>query len=494
MSLARIKKPMARINDYINQIICGDCREILKQMPDESVQCVITSPPYWGLRDYGLEPLIWGDNNCEHVWGNMQGQITTAWKEEIGQKGDTLGDPEKRKEKRYSKEPCQGQFCQLCGAWRGSLGLEPSPELYVEHLVEICRGIKRVLRKDGTFWLVMGDSYASGKGTCFNPGGGEKSYIQEKERYPLDRGNVSTLRASGLKPKNLCEIPSDVARALRADGWWLRSRLPWLKRNSMPGSEKDRPTGSGSTVEYVFFLTKSKSYFYDNEAVKMPLRDCSIERAQYAWHGQVVDNKKLRSSPDPTDKMGSRWAPVSGRERRPSDWFFESWQGFYEEDGDPLAFIVNPVSYKEAHFATFPTGLIKPMILAGTSEYGCCSKCGAPWERIVEKGEKTVCDGRKSPRLKSREIRYGSCETIDGVRQTASDMIIPKKTLGWQPTCKCDAEIEPCIVVDPCIGSGTTAVVAMKLARNFIGIDLSPEYCAMAEKRLKPLREQMRLI
>jgi len=457
---------MVWINDCINKIICGNALTVLKQMPDESVQCAITSPPYWGLRDYGLEPLVWSDG------------------------------------------------------WLGNLGLEPSPELYVEHLVEVYREIKRVLRKDGTFWIVMGDSYASGKGTCFNPGGGSKSLGKNRKEmgaHPLDRGNISTLRESGLKPKDLCGMPWRVAFALQSDGWWLRRDIVWSKPNPMPESAKDRPTTSH---EYVFILTKSRFYYYDQEAIR---ESCS-------------------SGPSDIRKMIQSKERIGGKHKILVDPFSKASAatniGQKRSVGNPISrnrrsvWTIATQPYPEAHFATFPDDLVRPMILAGTSEKGCCSKCGAPWERVIEKGEKIICDGRKSPRLKSREIRSGSYETIDGIRQTASDMIISKKTIGWRPTCDCYDEfyriefpkarsarkrhqrdawdgrwrrvrrrpgkdhwpIVPCVVVDPCIGSGTTAVVAMKLARNFIGIDLSPKYCAMSEKRLNPLREQRRLI
>lgn len=294
---------------------------------------------------------------------------------------------------------------------------------YVCHIVEICRELKRVLRKDGTFWLNMGDSYNS------KPSSSHSFRRDRKKVMPAKFNPVQS-----LKPKDLCEIPSDVARALRADGWWLRSRLPWLKRNSMPGSEKDRPSGSGSTVEYVFLLTKSKSYFYDNEAVKIPSSAKTHSRGNginpkarktpTGWDTGPGDHSQLKGR-YPKSKQNASFSGainkvVAMRNRRPSDWFFESWQGLYEEDGDPLAFVVNPQSFKEAHFATFPEKLVRPMILAGT-----------------KKGD---------------------------------------------------------IVLDPFSGSGTVPLVATKLGRNYIGIDLKQEYIDMAKERMKKYNEQTRLL
>jgi DNA modification methylase len=220
-----------------------DCR-LMTELPDESVQCVVTSPPYWGLRKYsGNQDLIWGgDSNCKHEWGK-----------EIVRKKGYAGDKSTLagiQTADITKEAnSQGNFCSLCGAWRGAYGLEPTPEMYVRHTIEILREIRRVLRKDGVVFWNIGDSYASGKGTCFNPGGGKGSYSGHGDRkdagaYPLDRGNISMLQASGLKPKDLCLIPFRVAIAAQEDGWWVRSDIIWSKQNPMPESVKDRPTNS----------------------------------------------------------------------------------------------------------------------------------------------------------------------------------------------------------------------------------------------------------
>jgi DNA modification methylase len=203
-------------------ILQGDVVEQLRTLPDCSVQCVCTSPPYWGLRDYGVE---------------------------------------------------------------GQIGLEKTPEGYTQKMVDVFREVRRVLRDDGTLWLNLGDSYASGKGTCYNPGGGEESLGQERKAegcHPLDRGNKSTLSESGLKPKDLVGIPWRVAFALQSDGWYLRSDIIWSKPNPMPESVTDRPT---KAHEYVFLLSKKAKYYYDADAVREPLQECSIERAKYGWNG-----------------------------------------------------------------------------------------------------------------------------------------------------------------------------------------------------------------
>ena len=225
-------------------LYCGDSLDVLKSMADESVDCCITSPPYWGLRDYG----------------------------------------------------CNGQ-----------LGLEKSPEEYVANMVQLFREVRRVLKADGVLWLNLGDSYA---------GGGR----------------------AGLKPKDLVGIPWRVAFALQADGWWLRQDIIWHKPNPMPESVKDRCTKSH---EYIFLMTKSAKYYYDNEAIKEPVCDVSIKRAEYKWDCDRPSTKNASMNGDGihTDKMGTRFVNPEGRNKR-SVW------------------TVTTKPFKEAHFATYPPDLI----------------------------------------------------------------------------------------------------------------------------------------
>jgi DNA modification methylase len=209
-----------------NTIYLGDCLEILHQLPSESVDCIVTSPPYWGLRDYSCS-----EKNCKHKWN-----------------GDT---------------------CMQCGAWKTQLGHEPSPERYVEHLVAIFREAKRILKETGTCWLNLGDTYW--RSTRTSPSGSQKQH--------RNRGSHATIPQPtphpSLKQKDLVGIPWMVAFALRKDGWYLRSDIIWHKTNPMPESVKDRPTKSH---EYVFLLTKNKRYSYDAEAISTPVTDSTIKR------------------------------------------------------------------------------------------------------------------------------------------------------------------------------------------------------------------------
>ena len=385
---------------------------------------------------------------CQHEWGD---ELKRRNRGSVGEKSTLNGG-----DMVSNIENTQGQFCQLCNAWRGSLGLEPTPGLFIDHIVQIFREVKRVLRKDGTVWLNLGDSYASGKGSCFNPGGGENSLeghakLKEHNAYKLNRPNVSDLKDWGLKPKDLIGIPWRVALALQADGWYLRSDIIWAKSNPMPESVTDRPTKSH---EYLFLLSKSPKYFYDADAIREPHQDINRPNGftgkdgigdrstNQGWSGGEVSLDKHRN-----------YNP-SGRNKR-------------------TVWTIATQPMPEAHFATFPEKLIEPCILAGTSEKGCCVECGAPWERVVEK---------RVPELRDVESEYPGEHTIATRKYKHNESGTESKTIGWIPTCNCkydhvrDFKPVPCTVLDPFFGSGTTGIVAHKHGRNFIGIELSESY------------------
>jgi DNA modification methylase len=374
------------------KILQGDVLEILGTLDAESVQTVVTSPPYWGLRDYQIPPSVWGgDADCEHNWGEDIKPAGYRSNENRNTEGLTSPAIERRDQWQTSA------FCVKCGAWLGQLGLEPTPELYVEHLVMIFQEIKRVLRDDGVVWLNLGDSYASGKGTCYNPGGGENSLGQERKAagvHPLDRGNKSALAMSGLKPKDLVGIPWRVAFALQADGWWLRSDIIWHKPNPMPESVTDRCTNAH---EYVFMLSKAARYYYDAEAVKEPFADERMGNpGAYRWaYGEAVGKGKGPTSLLQEDGSVKGWnidGGKSGRNRR-----------------DVWTISTKPCPL--AHFATMPPELAETCILAGSAE-----------------GD---------------------------------------------------------TVLDPFGGAGTTGLVADRLGRDAILIELNPDYCEMARKRIQ---------
>jgi DNA modification methylase len=327
-------------------------------------------------------------------------------------------------------------------------------------MVEIFREVRRVLRKDGTLWLNLGDSYAGSWGNYGgqNRGNGSQREIvsgskaHQKSYDGLEQWRPPTTDVSGLKPKDLVGIPWRVAFALQADGWYLRSDIIWSKPNPMPESVTDRPT---KAHEYLFLFSKAPQYFYDAEAIK--------EKAEMTPQNRFTSGEDWKNGGGPHRRPDGATNPTNRNKR--SVW------------------TVATAPYPEAHFATYPPDLIKPCIMAGTSARGCCAKCGAPWERILEREVISVSD---SPRYSGVTMRN---DANDGRTERSS------KTLGWQPTCECgygisadtfgvyEEKLIPCTVLDPFAGSGTTGAVALELGRKAILIELNPKYIELIRQR-----------
>jgi len=467
------------------RILQGHVLDTLRQLPNQSVHCCITSPPYWGLRSYQTEPQIWGGTDeCEHVWGAdmpkpgseyREGLSTSifAGREDKGEirkrlvgnapseKSTLVGGGKHRPGTKYAQNEehaTGGQFCQRCGAaWRGELGSEPTPELFVEHLVQVFREVRRVMRDDAVAWVNMGDSYNAMQGNGFKPGGGRNI---SAENIPKPRKQI------GLKPKDLCGMPWRLAFALQAEGWYLRSDIIWAKPNPMPESVTDRPTKSH---EYVFLLTKSAKYYYDATAVKEPLAESTLADGRNATGRHTQGDKEgskygADGSPDQPSWYRSKTFvnPCGGRNLR-SVWTIPT-------EANPLA-----------HFAAFPRRLVEPCIMAGTSEKGVCRSCGSPWTRVVEKrqaGETLPeIDGTKNGDM--YVSRYGAPRLGPGIKDTVT-------TISWRPTCSCPAaDPVPATVLDCFHGSGTTMIVSIGMNRSYVGIELNPEYVKMSRKRLR---------
>lgn len=385
-----------------NKIICGDVLEVLKTLDSESVQCVVTSPPYWGLRKYIEDDA-----------------------------------PEKKHE----------------------LGLEKTPEEYVAKMVEVFREVRRVLREDGTLWLNLGDSYSgsnSTKDSVVN-----KNSLSARAGHTLGGVNKARGIVDGLKAKDLCGIPWRVAFALQADGWWLRQDIIWNKPNPMPESVTDRCTKSH---EYIFLLTKAGKYFYDAEAVKEPISET------YANDKRPHRVLRQRFYPD------SKYVKNGMIEANASDFPKEHRD---ETRNKRSVWTITTQPYAEAHFATFPEEIPLICIKAGTSEKGCCQKCGSTWERIIEKGNLIGKD--RGGNYNGREI-----DSMVSKNYGTPGMAYENITTGWQPACTCDPGYPvPCTVLDPFSGAGTTCMVAKKLNRQYIGVELNPKYVEMSEKRIE---------
>lgn len=244
----------------------GDALAVLAELPAESVDCVVTSPPYWGLRDYGTARWEGGSEECDHARPVSRDTSSST----LGTPGHMPGPNTHRD---HSREPLGRAICPRCGARRvdSQIGLEETPEAYVEKLVDVFREVRRVLRSDGTLWLNLGDSYARTGGTdrkvsaTATVGSTRNSIRQRGDRTQKAPSGVKEKAPSGVKEKDLVGIPWRVAFALQADGWYLRSDIVWAKPNPMPESVTDRPTRAH---EFVFLLTKSPRYFFDADAVR----------------------------------------------------------------------------------------------------------------------------------------------------------------------------------------------------------------------------------
>lgn len=355
--------PKARLL-YGEDVLTG-----LREVAPASIHCVVTSPPYFALRDYE----------------DASGQI--------GQE-NTTGD-------------------------------------FITRLVEVFREVSRVLRTDGTVWLNLGDTYMS-----------------------------KSEAATGLKVKDLANIPARVASALQADGWYLRAACPWIKRSTFPESCTDRPS---TGVEMVFLLAHPKSggkYFYDIYGSRKPL------------------------SAAPTSQDADHT-----RQRRCADLFFESvedivqkaGQGLlHSEEGDPLVVLANSVGYKGGHPAVFPPQLVRPLILSSTSAYGACAACGAQWERDID------LVPMASTAKSSKHEGDPHWQQLQPTGRMGAFKGGKNKTVGWKPTCACDsAEVKHPVVLDFFCGSGTTGAVAVQSGRAFVGIDLNTAYLPQAVARIR---------
>ena len=358
-----IAKPIVTSSPGINEIIHGNCLGVLKTLPDRSVDCCVTSPPYFGLRDYGTDEQI---------------------------------------------------------------GLEETPELFVAKMVEVFTEVKRVLKDDGTLWLNLGDSYASQGGR----------QVEQTVRGNIDFVNagqnngLSRTAPKGLKPKDLIGIPWMVAFALRSSGWYLRQDIIWHKPNPMPESVTDRCT---KAHEYIFLLSKSGKYYYDQEAIKTKVVDATVQRMMQKIEKQKGSDRVPGKTNGTMKAVGPGRVPRKGVDTNGGNQASSSGipamalngngvtghSGYFDKDGNLIGgglankksvWTVTTKPFSEAHFATFPKDLIVDCIKAGCPENG--------------------------------------------------------------------------IVLDPFMGAGTTALVARKLNRNFLGIELNEQYIKIANKRL----------
>ncbi len=266
------------------RILTGDALTVLRTLPAASVQCVVTSPPYFGLRAYGTNPQVWGgDPEHEHAWGGEGRVIGGSQKQ--GATSQRAGRA--NVESQISTGTSTGAFCP-CGAWRGELGSEPSPGLFIEHLLMIFDEVWRVLRPDGLCFVNLGDSYSgSGKGPS-NSLQRPASTMSDRQRAAAPKQWVSV--PEGIPAKNLLLVPQRFAIGMQERGWIVRSEIVWAKKSAMPESVRDRPT---SAWEPIWMFAKSQRYFYDFEAVRQPQTGGTHSRGKGSIHAPKITTPGL---------------------------------------------------------------------------------------------------------------------------------------------------------------------------------------------------------
>jgi len=464
----------------------GDVLTVLRELPAESVDCCVTSPPYWGLRDYGTGAWEGGDGACDHrqlVGGNRnQGRDRAA-------SGGTFHDSP-------NIAPALGipyaDTCGKCGATRidQQLGLEPTPEQYVTRMVEVFREVRRVLAAYGTVWLNLGDSY-------YTNGTGERSLSGSKPVGATNAGGYTGYRTravmGGLKPKDLVGIPWRVAFALQADGWYLRSDIIWAKPNPMPESVTDRPT---KAHEYVFLLSKQPRYFFDQEAVREPWGEGTAER--YAAGYNALWKRAQEASVTDSRDQGFRGSPeqLLGRAKGPDGRRKTTVQGadgsIQHRDGERWpnggrnirsVWEIATQPYPEAHFATFPEELARRCVAAGCPEQ-VCRVCGKARERIVETNNPSLhAADDKTLGWANMHSKTSNAQSSKSLHRNPGGVYSSAVVKGWTDCGHGDYRTG--LTVDPFMGSGTVAHVARKLGRHAVGIDLNESYLELAARRLQ---------
>jgi DNA modification methylase len=435
-----------------NKIYQGNNIEIIKSFPDKSINMVMTSPPYWALRDYQTEPQIWDAQvDCVHEW---QEHITKP-SGGMGSISSNVGA--NQNDTANMRNPnIISNSCSKCNAWKGSLGLEPNFELFIKHLCDIFDEVKRVLRDDGSCWVNLGDTYSATRWSGESKG-------QPMNNFNDGHRDINPTKVTGLPDKCLVGIPFRFALEMINRGWILRNVIIWHKPACMPSSVTDRFTVD---FEYLFFFVKNQKYFFNQQFEDFS--ESTKERVKYNYCGNKLDSDRVMIGYCEGDL--SHILDNEGRNKR-------------------AVWSINTKPFSEAHFAVYPEELCETPIKAGCPEF-VCNKCGKLKEKIVQ------TEGCPRDRLKGKHYNLGTNQ--DGRGSMNGDFFKewkqkhPDKILGLSD-CGCGAGFSAGIVLDPFFGSGTTGLVSLKQNKKFVGIELNPEYIEIADKRLKPYLEQTKL-
>lgn len=408
----------------------GDARQ-MTDLPDGSVQCVVTSPPYWGLRQYAGEPLVWGgDPACQHEWEESTRKMIHHKDKELAAWSAANYRGGGNKVVRIEDEIVTAGTCQKCGAWRGDFGNEPTIQLYLEHSVLILREVRRVLKKDGLVFWNIGDTYAGSWGDYVAPGSkkhegqAESRWVRPGyERPGYHSRPPSAVLHGNLKKKDLCLIPQRLAIAVQDDGWWVRSIIIWEKANTKPESVKDRPTVSH---EYLLMLSKSAKYYWDYEAGLIPYT-APLDR----WGGDTYKDETDRGRTYRDDVLGGTGSTALGRKGRPIR--------------------PNPKgSNMRSIWRTKTDGFDMELCLDCRTIYETTS-----YRALRTREDKKVC----------------ACGSQHWLTHFAVfPLELPQKCIKV-------ASREGDLILDPFAGTGTTLQAARDLGRQAVGYEISPDYC-----------------
>lgn len=503
---------------HLVQLYHGDVLRTLRRMPSRSVHMIVTSPPYWGLRDYSIcpcrpkpaevressstlnpgggeaTPASFGKPrpDCKLCLGSGFDLSMTAW---IGGHEDCD----------HVANGARDVHNCVCGAKRINcqLGSERVPDClgwaqghncaddhkggnwltgcHICRMVLVFREARRVLRDDGVCWVNYGDTYAASS-VNFNNGHGSK--VMNPDNHAGKNEMRTTLNAQrklseiGLDDGNMIGVPWRFAFAMQADGWMLRSDVPWVKRAPMPESATNR---AGKALEYVFMFTKGMDYFFDMDAVKPKSKD--------VWnsHEAFVEGGPKKKAPTDARQAALMRTTYSHNTQHPdvdndtrnfrnSDLWFASVNephGMTGVGGELVGLDVTPQAYRGRHYAAYPEKLIEPLIKCSTSEAGCCAECGTQWRRV-----KTPASGGA---IGAAWVDHSKDAEQGNMKIASSKGYRAGVTMYWEPDCACHGrngkpERIPCTVLDNFMGSGTTAAVAAKLGRRSLGIEASVRY------------------
>ena len=417
-------------------VLEGDVLARLQDVPDASVHCVVTSPPYWGLRDYGVAPTAWPEVTYRPAWDLPEVTVPAA----------------------------------TC-----ALGLEPDLLSFIGHLVLVFREIARVLRADGCGWVNLGDSYATGtnsdRSPSRSPADGRDGRAPHKPAGWTNRCQSDRCTPEGLPAKNLLLAPHRVALALQADGWIVRQDEVWAKPSPMPEAVTDRSTRAH---EYIFQIVRAQRYFHDAVAVAEP---CSAPQANTeADRARAFSRRRATVATVPSRSGNAERREDGSRGRLDHRGSSVPWQGHTRNPRSVRTVSAKP--FKGAHFAIFPPDLPVAYIKASTSEVGACPHCGTPWRRILARVGDPARDWRSADTPAELYGAHGRRRS-KGQPADVGQNSIPREHVGWERPCRCPhGRPVPCVVLDPFAGSGTTLAVAVALGRHSVGVEAQSAYVA----------------